>query len=159
MQTIIGASLLDFMRAFELNYKQCAKVQRGCSTPDEIRLGLSTAFWADRAKDHIERFRPFFAAEWEEARLTVRLIVQDNNAVGGYILHDGELKAFHNVTEGRGWWMFQHALEDGCKTLDCFEDNKAMRRLVEAAGFALGRLEPNRAGHGPGVCYYVRQNS
>lgn len=86
-------------------------------------------------------------AVWERDHCYIRLCKEQNLTVGGFMVLNGELLAFHNQRRGKGAWMLQHALNLGANRLTCF-DVPHLPDFYKYGGFReAGRLDNyNQAG-------------
>lgn len=71
-----------------------------------------------------------------------RLIYDGAQAVGGYLVLDGELLGLFCTVRGKGDWLMRHAVLDGANRLDCFAE-PALLKLYHRHGFTIYRSEAN----------------
>lgn len=81
-----------------------------------------------------------------------RLIYDGAQAVGGYIVLDGELIGLFCTVRGKGDWIMRHAVNDGANRLDCFAE-PALLKLYHRHGFTITRSVANYDPAGLPVVY------
>lgn len=93
----------------------------------------------------------------EHLRATIqyRLVFDGAQAVGGYIVLDGELIGLFCTVRGKGDWIMQHAVSDGADHLDCFAE-PALLKLYHRHGFTITRSVANYDPAGLPVVYMNR---
>lgn len=155
MATIAQIKFDDFGRLFWLNRQSDRRVGQSCCTLPELHLAV-----LPKLREHRKEFVGNHAGvnkatyEFYRDRCKVRAVYEDIRMVGGYVVMDGELLAFHCTERGKGPWLMLHAINDGAQRFDTFADNAAMERLAKGAGFEKVRIVANRVAGGPPVVYW-----
>ena len=152
MQIIKTATLNEFQNALGLNRrvvgKRSEQIDTNLCSTGELVLQITAAFWAANPSSSYAGISDFLAQRAEikhkveafyKERCIIRLCyhsdpVQPVRAVGGYIVLNGNLLAFHNCARGVGTWMLDHAIADGAKQLVC-ADVPHLRGLYGSRGF------------------------
>lgn len=76
--------------------------------------------------------------------------------VGGYVVLDDELMAFHNIRRGVGFWMLDHAVHDGATKLSCL-DVPHLIRLYQSRGFVEVNRQWNETRGKPDVVWMAKK--
>lgn len=174
-QVITKASLDQFQNALGLNRRadwhaaqdgrRVYLIDTNVSPTQEIVSQVAEEFWAWRDKYRIstaDRFGHRQALEeWESTHCKIRLCHYSDDttkarAVGGYIVLQDELLAFHNSVRGAGLWMLDHAINDGATKLSCF-DVPHLIKLYQSRGFTEVNRQWNETRGTPDVVWMVKK--
>lgn len=150
MQVITNATLDQFQNALGLNRRaswiaaqdgqRVYQIDSSLSPTMEIVTTVAQAFHQYKGKlpcsgvAYLAMKARFYA---EHCKIRLCHYHGDTNpvrAVGGYIVLDDELMAFHNGIRGAGLWMLDHAINDGATKLTCF-DVPHLIKLYQSRGF------------------------
>lgn len=174
MQVITKATLDQFQNALGLNRRENWKVAQdgqrvfqidtNVSPTHEIVSQVASEFWAwhgsmglpSSAAAHKDAI-----AKWEAQFCKIRLFhmadaAVKSRAVGGYIVLQDELLAFHNAIRGAGLWMLDHAINDGATKLSCF-DVPHLIKLYQSRGFVEVNRQWNETRGKPDVVWMVKK--
>lgn len=154
-QVITKVAIGAFINALNVHRRTSELVRYNTCPSDQIMLKVAQAFNED--------FQPGASLEANRARIEkfyserchVRLCFDGAQSVGGYVVLDGELLAFHNLQRGKGDWMMLNAVADGATRLDCFAE-LVLVNLYQRHGFKMVRAVPNRDPDGVTVIYMER---
>ena len=159
-QVIVQASIESFYYALCTNAGRRQDIRTSCSRAADIVSMVSTEFQRRNpsSTEHSGQRVPRNAAH--EAKIDnfykrvchVRLVKEGNDAVGGFVVLDGELVGLHNIRVGRGDWMLREAVSLGANRLDCF-DVPHLIDLYQRHGFYEILREPNHNKGGPDVVW------
>lgn len=171
MQVMTKATLDQFQNALGLNRRACwteaqdgqrvFQINTNVSPTHEIVSQVSTEFWAWRDKQLPGTGHKEAIAQWEAEFCKIRLChlayaTTKARAVGGYIVLQDELLAFHNGIRGAGLWMLDHAINDGATKLSCF-DVPHLIRLYQSRGFVEVNRQWNETRGKPDVVWMVKK--
>ena len=160
-KVIVTASLESFYYALATNAGRRQDIRNSCTRAADVVSMVSTEFHRRNPTvppDHRAQRMPRNAAH--ESKIDnffkkvchVRLVKEGNDAVGGFVVLDGELVGLHNIRVGRGDWMLREAVSLGANRLDCF-DVPHLIDLYKRHGFYEILREPNHNKGGPDVVW------
>lgn len=171
MQVITKATLDQFQNALGLNRRadwhasqdgqRVYQIDTNVSPTHEIVSQVANEYWDWRNKlDPVPGHKEGLE-KWEAAVCKIRLChmadaAVKSRAVGGYIVLQDELLAFHNGIRGAGLWMLDHAINDGATKLSCF-DVPHLIKLYQSRGFVEVHRQWNKTRGKPDVVWMTKK--
>lgn len=161
-QVIVKAAIDKFYFALNLNARRRPYIGASCTPAEDVTVKAAQEFHRRNPSVSARRGVPDFQeARRRHAALLdtyyskvchVRLAMEGNDPVGGFVVLDGELIALHNVKQGKGDWMLREAVSLGADRLDCF-DIPYLIDLYYRHGFREVLREPNTTKGRPDVVW------
>lgn len=163
MQIMVNTDLSGLLASLQLakrgnDYERAAQLELSCTDEPELVMLYAETFRKLRVpSDEEETNRQRHKQRLQDFHKTdciIRVAEEGNRTVGGYMILQGQLLAFHHHQRGKGTWMLDDAISCGAKHLTCF-DLKPLVKLYTGRGFEVtGRLDNWQQG-GPDVLSMV----
>jgi hypothetical protein len=159
MQIMVNTDLSGLLSSLQLakrgtDYERAAQVQLSCTDASELVMLYAETFRnlcmptegtePDRMR-HKQRLQ-----DYHKNDCCIRVAKEGNRTVGGYMVLQGQLLAFHHHLRGRGLWMLDDALHHGANKLTCFDLPPLVKLYTERGFEVTGRLDNWNQG-GPDV--------
>ena len=148
----VEKGIVSYSAALDEARKADHRIAASVSTSKELRDKVCE-FAQDARRDFTGTLDEFTA--FLRGAIQYRLVYDGAQAVGGYIVLDGELIGLFCTVRGKGDWMMRHAVLDGAYRLDCFAE-PALLKLYHRHGFTIHRSEANWEPAGLPVVYMSR---
>jgi hypothetical protein len=163
MQIMVNTDLGGLLASLQLakrgkDYERAAQVELSCTSESELVMLYAETFRGLRVPagsaepDRIQHKQRLH--DYHKNDCCIRVAKEGNRTVGGYMVLQGQLLAFHHHQRNHGNWMLDDAISCGAKNLTCF-DLPPLVKLYTGRGFKItGRLDNWNQG-GPDVLSMV----
>lgn len=168
--TIVGVGIDTFAKALDFNHKyrwhepqdgqRCEQLRTSVMTGSELLLEYASAYWRSPEAERA----PARGQLGELSTCKARLVYDSQpgwavpRAVGGYVVLEGKLLAFHSMYRGQGLWLLDNAVADGATELMC-HDVPHLLRLYGSRGFKITKQSPDTVLGRPDVVWMKRNGN
>ena len=151
MQIMVNTDLSGLLSSLQqvkrsvLIWERAAQVQLCCTDESELvmlyaetfhRLYMPTEGTEPDRMRHKQRLQ-----DYHKNDCCIRVVKEGNRTVGGYMILQGQLLAFHHHLRGRGLWMLDDALHHGANKLSCFDLPPLVKLYTERGFVVTGRSD------------------